>query len=290
MSIPYSRGAVFDKDQGKLARLQAIFTRLLEHQLTESLESVEERLRKWRQGEMGPFEAHAELVRYATRAERMIGRVAHANEDAVGTVLRDAYDAGFIEREEFVDLVGAEPETIPPSPVLEDETSSPDKRKLVEEMLEEGPVLLHINAATGGVDVPMKYRDDPRLVLRFGYGLSPPIVDLNVDEDGISGTLTFEGRPYHCTIPWCGMYAAVLESRKQGMVWPEDVPEEVLEDLSTARLGEDDTPAPSATAESRPTSRPHTSSGSSTGDQSVGGKPQGTQKKRRRATHLKLVE
>jgi hypothetical protein len=66
-------------------------------------------------------------------------------------------------------------------------------------------------------------------VLRFGYGLTPAIIDLVVDTVGISGTLTFSGVPFHCVLPWPAVYAAVVEGEQRGMVWPEDIPDVILE-------------------------------------------------------------
>ena len=58
--------------------------------------------------------------------------------------------------------------------------------------------------------------------------LSPAIADLSVDENAISGTLTFGGQPFHCVLPWTAVYAAMVEGEQRGTVWPEDVPEDVL--------------------------------------------------------------
>ena len=66
------------------------------------------------------------------------------------------------------------------------------------------------------------------LVLRFGYSLQPAIRDLSVDDEAISGTLTFGGSPFHVVLPWTAVYAAMVEGEQRGTVWPEDVPEDVL--------------------------------------------------------------
>ena len=42
-----------------------------------------------------------------------------------------------------------------------------------------------------------RFRADASLVLRFGYTLQPAIGDLVVDDEGIAGTLTFGGQPFH---------------------------------------------------------------------------------------------
>jgi hypothetical protein len=87
-------------------------------------------------------------------------------------------------------------------------------------------------------------------VLRFGYSLTPAIVDLAVDDRGIAGTLTFAGQPFHCVLPWTAVYAAMVEGEQRGTVWPEDVPEDVLTG------GEGQAGAPPAGAASPPAAKP----------------------------------
>jgi hypothetical protein len=119
--------------------------------------------------------------------------------------------------------------------------------------------------------VPQRFRGDPKLVLRFGYELKPEILDLLIDDTGISGTLTFNSVPFHCVLPWQGVYAAVVEGEQRGMVWPEDVPDVLLVPPPRPRpasveLRTDSTPAPGATD---PDDRPP---------------------RAKRGSHLKLVE
>jgi stringent starvation protein B len=78
------------------------------------------------------------------------------------------------------------------------------------------------------VSVPDRLAGDPRLVLRFGYGLSPAIVDLEVGEDGLSGVLSFSGAPHRCVLPWPSIYAVVSEADQRGLLWPSDVPPEAV--------------------------------------------------------------
>ena len=111
--------------------------------------------------------------------------------------------------------------------------------------------------------MPERFRSEAKLVLRFGHGLTPPIPDLTVDEHGISATLTFGGSPFRCVLPWAAVYAAVADGEQRGMVWPDDIPEDLL-------LGS--VPGEGATT-------PASASGSS---------PEGARTKR--PSHLKLVD
>lgn len=212
--------------------MQAVLTALLKHHLDESLQHVDLALARWRSGELGPFETHAEVLKHAARAERLATRVAQVNPDNAGSVLRDAYDVDLISRDEFIQMTGQVPEDVEPSPPFDGEpVTTPPKRDFVEELMSRGAVLLHIDARVKGSVVPEHLSGDPKLVLRFGYGLAPAITDLFLDEDEISGTLTFGGAPFHCRLPWPAIYAAVSEVDQQAMVWPDDVPAAVLESM-----------------------------------------------------------
>jgi stringent starvation protein B len=257
-------------NEEKLARLQAIFTALLKHRLGESLQRVETALVRWRGGEMGPFEAHAELLKHVARSERLATAIARTEPDGAAPVLRDAYDAGLMELDEFRELTGVEPDEIERAPELEelDVPQLPPKREFIGKLLDDGPVLVHIDPRHDDVSVPEHLRADPRLVLRFGYGLAPAIVDLTLDKSGLSGTLTFGGVPHHCLLPWPSVYAAVSEYSQEAMVWPDDVPPEVLEQMT--RQAEHDAASQSA-KEAAP-------------------EPSPEPKPKRRASHLKLVD
>ncbi len=267
-------------DEQKLSRLQAVLTSLLKHQLSESLAQVEEALHSWRGGELDPFAAHAEVLKHAARSERMASRIAQVDPASAGAVLRDAFDAALVTEEEFIELVGVRPVEVSASPPLDDESAVlPDKQEFVEELLTEGPVLVHIDARVEGVCVPPQFGADPKLVLRFGYGLSPAIVDLEVDEDGIAGTLTFGGVPFYCILPWEALYAAVAEADQRGMVWPDDVPAIVLDHMANKSVGKGAGPGQRPGKSRKPTAgNPENGCGES--ERPV----------KRRASHLKLVD
>lgn len=242
------------------ARLQVILSDLLQIQLGRSMKILDESLEQWRNGDLSVFDAHAEVLKHAARAERMASRVANIDPDDLVGLLRDAFDAGIVGRDEFMDMTSLDPDEVTPMGGLDDGLSTPLKRDLVVELLGCGPVLVHVDARVESVSVPQHLSEDRRLVLRFGYGLSPAITDLEVSEDALSGTLTFNGVPHHCILPWPAVYAVVSDVDQRGMVWPEDVPKEVLEEMAqksdlagagplpAAResLPDEDRPAPSA--------------------------------------------
>jgi len=258
---------MIERDPKTLARLQAVVTALIEHRVSTSLVDVERALQRWRSGDHSALAAHGAVLRHAARCERTVERVTAAAGDRPEGILRDAVDAGLMAAEEFVELVGKDASEVPSIDALrdEDDASAPDKRKTLEALLARGPVLVHVDARRADVSVPPRFRADPSLVLRFGYSLSPAIVDLVVDEEAISGTLTFGGQPHRCILPWTAVYAAMVEGEQRGTVWPEDVPEDVL-------TGGGETPAATATPIATETAADKSGP------------------RARRASHLKLVE
>jgi stringent starvation protein B len=237
-------------DRDNVARLQTILTQLLERQLSKSLSEVHAALGQWHAGQLGAFEAHTAVLTYAARAEKLAARISRVGLDGAGALLRDAHDLGLLGRDEFLALVGCPPEEVAPSPPLDDDTPPgadlPEKRALIEQLLEEGPVLVHVDARRSDVDVPPQFRGDAKLVLRFGYDLTPAIIDLGMDEHTLSGTLTFGGVPHRCVLPWPALYAVVSEIDQRGMVWPEDVPQQVAEQLTGGARSDAERPAAQA--------------------------------------------
>jgi stringent starvation protein B len=221
---------MLERDPKTLARLQAVVTALIEHRVSTSLVDVERALDRWRDGAHSALAAHGAVLRHAARCERTVERVTAAAGDRPEGILRDAVDAGLMSVDEFVQLVGKQPEDVESIGALrdDDDASAPDKRRTLEALLARGPVLVHVDARRAEVTVPPRFRADPSLVLRFGYGLSPAIADLTVDDRAISGTLTFSGQPFQVILPWSAVYAAMVEGEQRGTVWPEDVPEDVL--------------------------------------------------------------
>jgi stringent starvation protein B len=221
---------MIERDPKTLARLQTVVTALIEHRVSTSLVDVERALARWRSGAHSALAAHGAVLRHAARCERTVERVTAAAGDRPEGILRDAVDAGLMTAEEFVELVGKPHDQVETIGALrdDDDASAPDKRRTLEQLLSRGPVLVHVDARRSEVAVPPRFRADASLVLRFGYSLSPAIRDLSVDDEAISGTLTFGGSPFHVVLPWTAVYAAMVEGEQRGTVWPEDVPEDVL--------------------------------------------------------------
>jgi hypothetical protein len=109
----------------------------------------------------------------------------------------------------------------PTSPTL------PSKKEVVLALLERSSVFVHLDPRRDLVAVPPWFKKQPRLVLQIGLNMPVPIRDLSVDDECISCTLSFNRSPYFCWIPWHAIFALVGEDQR-GMVWPDDVPPELV--------------------------------------------------------------
>ena len=285
-----------DENDPKQQRVRAILADLLKRRLAESLSEVDAALGLWKSGELSVFEAHGEILGHVGRAEAVAEQVGEARGDA-GPLLRQAFDAGIVSRNEFIGLIGDEPENIEPAPRDSGMVGTlPAKSDVALELIGNGPILVHIDARVDAASVPASFSGDARLVLRFGYQLSPAIADLDIDDEGISGTLTFGGKPHRCIVPWTSVYAIVGEDDQRGMVWPEDVPTAALGDFGAADKSASATGKPDgqATEQAEPAPRLRAASQSELDLRDAGwdGDPSSmpTPDEVKRGAHLKLIK
>ncbi len=102
----------------------------------------------------------------------------------------------------------------------------PAKKDVALALLEQSTVFVHLDPRPEEVRVPPWFKKEHQLVLQIGLNMAIPIRDLDVGEDALSCTLSFNRSPHFCRIPWAAVFALVGENGR-GMVWPDDVPPEV---------------------------------------------------------------
>ncbi len=117
------------------------------------------------------------------------------------------------------------------------------KKAVLAELLEQGMVLVTLDARAEGVDVPKHLRDDAQLRLNLSYRFGLP---MKLDDDGVSATLTFAGSPYACRLPWCAIYLLVSHVTGRPILFPADVPAEFASGMFNGR----------SSGPARPTTRP----------------------------------
>jgi stringent starvation protein B len=139
-----------------------------------------------------------------------------------------------------------------------DVVASAQKKDMALEILGKGVAMVHCDPMHAGVSLPGYLCEDPVVRLNFAYGFQLPSFD--VDGEGISAVLNFNGDRFHCVIPWAAVFAITApEFGHEGRFWPGSAPSDVLD--SFAELGEgfsetgDDEEYPIEDAVERPTLR-----------------------------------
>lgn len=102
----------------------------------------------------------------------------------------------------------------------------PPKKEVALALLERSNVDVYLDPRAKGVVVPPQFKKEPRLILKIGLNMPVPIPDLRVDDESMSCTLSFSRTPFYCVVPWPSVFAMVGEDGR-GMVWPDDVPQEL---------------------------------------------------------------
>jgi hypothetical protein len=113
-------------------------------------------------------------------------------------------------------------------------------------------VYVKFDARREGVILPAHLKRDAAVVLQYGLHMRIPIPDLDIGEEGIGATLSFNRTPVWTFIPWTAVFAIVSESG--AMLWESDFPRdlEVDDGRSAAARGA----AAKKPAEARPSSKP----------------------------------
>ncbi len=122
----------------------------------------------------------------------------------------------------------------------------PPKKEVALALLEGPSMFVHLDPRRAGVLMPQRFRDKPQLVLQIGLNMFVPIPDLKVDDEGVTCTLSFDRAPFWCRMPWSAIYALVGEDGR-GMMWPNDIPPEVVAQMQNPQQQPKEKETPKAT-------------------------------------------
>ncbi len=150
-------------------------------------------------------------------------------------------------------------------------TKPPPKRDVMLTLLEQAEsVFVNFDPRRDGVVVPAHLKRQPRVVLQYGLNMRIPIPDLDIGEDGIGATLSFDRLPTWTFVPWSAVFAIISQDQR-GMLWEADLPREIeAEHKKATSPGEGKKSAqPPPTATASPAERP---ASQKSGRKSSGGK------------------
>ena len=103
------------------------------------------------------------------------------------------------------------------------------KATIVLKLLEEGDIMLCLDARHEGVAVPREHAQNPSLRLILNLNFPSPI---DVTDEGVSVNLSFGGRRFDCYVPMDALWAVFNPESMQGMMWPESMPPDVQAELA----------------------------------------------------------
>lgn len=106
-------------------------------------------------------------------------------------------------------------------------TKSQQKRMTFEKFLEQGDAYLILDPRKDGVVAPPNLCKQSSLMLLFGYSLVIPIRDLQITDERVTATLSFDRSPFWCSIPWDAVFG-VKGDGEVGIGWPDDFPKDAL--------------------------------------------------------------
>ena len=116
----------------------------------------------------------------------------------------------------------------------------PEKKERLLSALEQGMVMIHLDARRPGVLVPPTLKHEAHLRLNLSYRFDPP--DLTVGDWGIRSTLSFSGSRFRVAVPWSALFAITSYSSKEFWMYPDDMPKELMQQAAMAKARR--TPAP----------------------------------------------
>ena len=104
------------------------------------------------------------------------------------------------------------------------ETLNKKKYDFLLYLLETGDAMVCLDARLPDVDVPKNQKSNSSLNLVFNLNFRQPI---EINEDAISATLAFSGRPYKCLLPFEAVWAIYDPNMQNGQVWEESIPADI---------------------------------------------------------------
>jgi stringent starvation protein B len=109
----------------------------------------------------------------------------------------------------------------------------PEKKERLLSALEQGMVMIHLDARRPGVLVPPSLNREAHLRLNLSYRFDPP--DLTVGDWGIRSTLSFSGARFRVAVPWSALFAITSYATKEFWMYPDDMPKELIQQAALAK-------------------------------------------------------
>mgnify|MGYP000060595619 CR=1 FL=1 len=165
---------------------------------------------------------------------------------------------------------------------------TPNKEQVMLELLKDAWVYVQLDPRRQGVELPEFLRQEPRLVLQYGYNMPVPIHDLVIDEQGIKATLSFRRVSHSTVVPWSAVFA-ITDGDQRGYLWEADLPADLNLEAELAPERDRAAKPTSAPAKLEPAAADPAKPGEPARP-ALGQSRPGVAGKKPRPSHLKLVD
>lgn len=108
-------------------------------------------------------------------------------------------------------------------------SSFSSKQDAIRSFLDKGLTMVHLDARKDGVVVPRQFQGQKDLRLNLSYRFAGS--HMEIDDLHVEATLTFGGMPFRCNVPLQAIYALTSQVTGAGLVFPESLPEEIVDEL-----------------------------------------------------------
>ncbi len=118
-----------------------------------------------------------------------------------------------------------QPELTQPSSSSELGADRPEKLRVFSRLIERGMVMVTTDARRDNVRVPPRLSGELQLNLNFSHKFG--LADFFYDDDGVRCSLSFNGQPFFCDIPWPAVWGLTSHADGERVLWPDSLPEEL---------------------------------------------------------------
>lgn len=105
-----------------------------------------------------------------------------------------------------------------------------DKYKVVNALLEEEFILVHLSTEEEGISIPEKLKVQPTVTLKLSRRFRGA---MELKQDRIEADLLFDGEYFSCVIPWKALWG-VSTPKGMGRIWTESIPAAVASQFAGA--------------------------------------------------------
>lgn len=143
-----------------------------------------------------------------------------------------------------------------PTLAVRSDPADRDKLEVFSKLIDQGMVLVSLDARPEAVAVPPQHKDNLQLALNFSHRFG--LDDFAYDERGVRASLSFNRQPFFCDIPWSAVFLMRSQVTGEVVLFPSSLPPEMAPLLAgiEEQIHDGQPQRPAATAPERPQEPP----------------------------------